>query len=158
MIQNKVKKLKMYFIMTRLKNLKGHPPSYGKPWNLLVCRKVHLALPKLVCLKEKKLYFKVSNIFNNFFTSVAEKLVNKLPKRPIHFRETIFKRLWPGKRCYRKLFSFFDRQRRRNWKSIEWTHSKQSHWYGQFTCKVFETWCRGHCLSIVSYHKFISTL
>ena len=32
LIQNKVKKkLKILFIMTRLKNVKGHPPNYGKP-------------------------------------------------------------------------------------------------------------------------------
>ena len=45
--------------MTRLKNVKGHPPSYGKPWDLFVCLKVHLALLKLVYLKEKKLYSKI---------------------------------------------------------------------------------------------------
>ena len=33
-----------------------------------------------------------------FFPSVAENLVNKLPKRPILF--TIIKRLLPEKRCY----------------------------------------------------------
>ena len=35
--------------------------------------------------------FKVANTFNNFFTSVAEKLVNKLPKRPIHFAKQFLK-------------------------------------------------------------------
>ena len=35
--------------------------------------------------------FKVANIFNSFFTSVAEKLVNKLPKRPIHFAKQFLK-------------------------------------------------------------------
>ena len=77
--------------MTRLKNVKG-PPSYGKPWNLLVCQtfgssKISLSEGEEIIFEN----FKVANIFNNFFTSVAEKLINKLPKRPIHFTKQFLK-------------------------------------------------------------------
>ena len=54
--------------MTRFKNVKGHPPSYGKPWN----QKVHLALPKLVCLKEKKLYLKILKLLKIFTTFLLQ--------------------------------------------------------------------------------------
>ena len=40
-------------------NMKGHPRSYGKHRNLLVCQKVHLALPKGEEIVFKK--FQVAN-------------------------------------------------------------------------------------------------
>ena len=68
----------------------------------MVCQKVHLALPKLVGLKEEKLYLK----FFNFFASVAEKLVNKLPKRPIHFAKQFLKNYYQKKGVVENSFHF----------------------------------------------------
>ena len=70
----------------------------------IYCQKVHLALPKLVCLKEKN--FKVANIFSNFFTSVAEQLINKLPKRPIHFPKQFLKDYHQEKSVVENYFHF----------------------------------------------------
>ena len=65
-----------------------------------VCQKVHLALPILVCLKEKTLCLKF------FFTSVAEKLVNKLSKRPIHFAKRFLKDYYQKKGVVENYFHF----------------------------------------------------
>ena len=50
--------------------------------------------------------FKVANIFNNFFTSVAEKLVDKLPKRPIHFAKQFLKDYYQEKGVVENSFHF----------------------------------------------------
>ena len=50
--------------------------------------------------------FKVANIFNNFFTSVAEKLVNKLPKRAIHFAKQFLKVYYQKKGVVENSFHF----------------------------------------------------
>ena len=50
--------------------------------------------------------FKVANIFNNFFTSVAEKLVNKLHKRPIHFAKQFLKDYYQEKGVVENYFHF----------------------------------------------------
>ena len=50
--------------------------------------------------------FKVASIFNNFFTSVAEKLVNKPPKRPIHFAKQFLKDYYQKKGVVENSFLF----------------------------------------------------
>ena len=50
--------------------------------------------------------FKVANIFNNFFTSVAEKLVNKLPERAIHFAKQFLKVYYQKKGVVENSFHF----------------------------------------------------
>ena len=54
--------------MTRLKNVQGHPPSYGKPWNLSVCQKYIWLFQNY--FEEEEIIFekiKVDNIFNYVF-------------------------------------------------------------------------------------------
>ena len=75
----------------------------------MVCQKVHLALPKISLTEGEEIIFenfKVANIFNNFFTSVAEKLVDKLPKRPIHFAKQFLKDYYQEKGVAENSFHF----------------------------------------------------
>ena len=50
--------------------------------------------------------FKVANIFTTFFTSVTEKLVNKLPERPIHLAKQFLKDCYQKKGVVENYFHF----------------------------------------------------
>ena len=117
LIQNKVKKAKNYFYNDKVEECKGLSSQLWKTLKSMGLSKGTPGSSKISLSEGEEIIcknFKVANIFNNFFTSVAEKLVNKLTKRPIHFAKQFLKDYYQEKRCCRKLFSFFDSRRRRN--------------------------------------------
>ena len=94
LIQNKVKKAKNYFHKDKVEECEGSSSQFSKTLKSIGLSRGTPGSSK-ICLSEgEEIIFKnfnVANIFNNFFTSVAEKLVNKLPKRPMHFAKQFLK-------------------------------------------------------------------
>ena len=85
LIQNKVKKAKNSFYNDKVEECKGASSQLWKTLKSIGLSKGTPGSSKISLSEGEEIIFeniKVANIFNNFFTSVAEKLVHKLPKRP----------------------------------------------------------------------------
>ena len=110
MIQNKVKKAKNYFYNDKVEECKWSSSQLWKTLKIIGLSKVHRSGSSRISLSEGEEIvfenFKVANIFNIFFTSVAEKLVNKLPKRPIHFAKQFLEDYYQRKSVIENYFHF----------------------------------------------------
>ena len=87
LIQNKVKKAN-FFYNDKVEECKGSSSQLWKTLKSIGLSKGTPGSSKISLSEGEEIIFenlKVANMFNKFFTSVAEILVNKLPKRPIHF-------------------------------------------------------------------------
>ena len=94
LIQNKVKKAKNSFYNNKVEQCKGSSSQLWKSWESIGLSKGTPGSSKIDLSEGEEIIFenfKVANIFTNFFTLVTEKLVNKLPERPIHLAKQFLK-------------------------------------------------------------------
>ena len=160
LIQNKVKKAKKYFSNDKVEECKG---AFSQLWKTLKSTGLSKGTPgssKVSLSEGEGIIFKnlkVANILNKFFTSVEEKLVNKLPKRPIHFAKQFLKDYYQEKGVENYFhFSTVGEEEIEN--LLNGLTTSKATGLDSLSARFFERWCRGHCLSIGSYHKFIFKL
>ena len=117
-MQKIIRKGKSEFIANKIEEHKGDSKKLWQQLKNLGYSNSSSEASKMVLKVENKLYFeedKVANIFNDFFTTVATKLVEKLPAPPRVFNTSspIFKNYYRSKGVTEYQFSLTEVYNRR---------------------------------------------